>query len=121
MLFAGVVFASLESTLFQRLFTELFDKKPVYVYTSAKYEKILEPSVNIIIVKSCKKADIQFGIVDRNCSKPVFVLDYYVYKKNPNILGAFYWRKGRPQLRLRRKIIEKYHLHICKDFEDYVE
>jgi hypothetical protein len=112
---------SMELQLFEKLFSKLFNKKTVFVYTKPKYSKIFEDSKVIKLTKSCKKADLQFGVYDKNCTKPAFVLDYYIYKKHPDILGAFYWRKGRPQLRLRKKVIKKYNLHISKDFEDFLE
>ncbi len=118
---AVLLFAGAEKQLFEKLFTQLFQKKTILIYTNNKYKKIIDGSIHLIVIDKCKYADIQFGVYDKNCSKPVFVLDYYKYKKNPDVLGAFYWRKGRPQLRLRKKIIKKYHLHIAKDFEDYVE
>jgi hypothetical protein len=108
-----------EEKLFEKLFVTLFNKKPVYVLTSKPY--LIEGSKVLIPVHSCKKADIILGYFDTHCKKPLFVLDYYVYKKDKNALGAFYWRKGRPQLRLREKIIKRYHLHISKDFEEYLE
>jgi hypothetical protein len=118
--FSSLFAKDIELKLFEQLFSSLFNKKTIYVYTSPKFDKIFKESKVLIPVKECKKADIVFGVL-KKCNKPIFVLNYYVYKSNPDVLGAFYWRKGRPQLRLRKKIILKYNLHIDKTFEDFLE
>jgi hypothetical protein len=110
-----------ERYLFEKLFQTLFNKKIIKVYTDKKDAQIIKNSSVLKIVKSCKNADLVLNVTDMNCSKPLFVLDYYVYKNHPEAIGAFYWRKGRPQLRLRKKLIKKYHLHVTKDFEDFLE
>jgi len=104
-----------EVELFNKLFTILFQKKEIKIYTK-KYT-FLTPQLKI--VSSCKLADLTLG--ELNCSKPKFLLDYYNFKNDKNAIGAFYWRKGRPQLRLRKKELEKYKLFISKNFEDYLE
>jgi hypothetical protein len=115
-----VLFASAKIELFEKLFTSLFNKPVVYVLTNNEDLKYSTSRV-IKIVNQCDTADLIVGNIDKNCSKPRFLLDYYQFKKDPNAIGAFYWRKGRPQLRLRKKIIKKYHLHVSKDFEDFLE
>ena len=104
-----------EIELFDTLFQVMLNKKKIKVYTK-KYTHL---GKNFIIVNSCKEADIVLG--ELNCSKPRFVLDYYTLKSDKNAIGGFYWRKGRPQLRLRRANLEKYNLFISKEFEDYLE
>jgi len=115
-----LLFASAKLELFEKLFTTLFHKPVIYVLTNN--DDIKYSSSNVLkVVKSCDKADIIIGNIDTNCTKPRFLLDYYQFKKDPEAIGAFYWRKGRPQLRLRKNVIEKYHLYISKDFEDFLE
>jgi hypothetical protein len=109
-----------EIKLFEKLFTGLFNKKTVYIYTkNKKYINI--KSGYLINVDKCQKADLVLGISQTCKNKPVFLLDYYSYKENKNALGAFYWRKGRPQLRLRKKIIKKYHLQLLSEFREFAE
>jgi len=60
--------------------------------------------------------------VSKKCKdKPHFLLDYYNYKNDKNAIGALYWRKGRPQLRLREDNIKKYNLIIAPSFSEYLE
>jgi len=117
---SALLFASAKIELFEKLFTTLFQKPIVYVLTNNDDIKYSTSKV-LKIVNNCEDADIVVGNIDKNCTKPRFLLDYYHFKKNPKAIGAFYWRKGRPQLRLRKKMIEEYRLHISKDFEDFLE
>jgi len=115
-----MLFASAKIELFEKLFTTLFHKPVVYVLTNNDDIKYSTSKV-LKIVNDCNEADIVIGDIDQNCKKPRFLLDYYQFKKDKNAIGAFYWRKGRPQLRLRKDMIDKYHLYISKDFEDFLE
>jgi len=109
-----------EVKLFTKLFTSLFNKKIVYVYTeNPKYKKL--HSIFLKNVDDCNKADIVLGISKACKNKPHFLLDYYEYKRHKNAIGAFYWRKGRPQLRLRKNMILKYKLTITPEFEEFLE
>jgi len=120
MFFSLLIAQNVEIKLFSKLFTTLFNKKIVYIYSEIqKYKKINDNSLKN--VNDCKKADIVLG-KSKNCTKKLhFLLDYYDYKKDQDAVGAFYWRKGRPQLRLRKKIIENYRLHITPEFKEFLE
>ena len=118
--FSFVFAQNIEVKLFSKLFTTLFNKKTVYIYSeNKKYSDI--NSIFLKNVEDCNKADVVLGVSKYCKNKPHFLLDYYNYKDDPNALGAFYWRKGRPQLRLRKKIIDKLHLHISPDFKEFLE
>jgi len=104
-----------EMELFENLFGAMFKKQTIKVYTK-KYKNL---GGRLQVVHSCKKADIVLG--DLECkNKPRFVLDYDEFKSYVDAIGGFYWRKGRPQLRLRKDKLEKYHLYISKEFEEYL-
>jgi len=104
-----------EIELFNRLFTIFMQKHNIKVYTQ-KYKTL---GKDLKIVHSCKEADIVLG--ESMCNKPRFLLDYYSFKNDKEAIGAFYWRKGRPQLRLRKEKLKKYNLYVSKNFEDYLE
>ena len=104
-----------EISLFENLFGVMFKKTTIKVYTT-KYKQL---SGNLKIVNSCEKADIVLG--DVKCpNKPQSVLDYDSFKQDKNAIGGFYWRKGRPQLRLRKNNLLKYKLFVSKEFKEYL-
>ena len=106
---------SSEVELFGNLFKVMFKKDNIKVYTK-NYQRL---GIGLKIVNSCKEADIVLGNV-KCANKPRFVLDYYSFKHNKEAIGGFYWRKGRPQLRLRKDNLIKYKLFISKEFEGYL-
>jgi len=112
--------SQIEAKLYDKLFTTLFVKKIVKVYTENPEIKKLKFK-NIIFVDDCNKADVVIGKINKNCSKPIFVLSFKDYRNMKNAVGAFYWRKGRPQLRLRFPVIKKYHLFLSNDFKDFID
>jgi hypothetical protein len=112
--------SEIEAKLYDKLFTTLFSKNIVKIYTENPEIKKLKYK-NIVFVDDCKKADIVIGKIKQKCNKPVFVLSFKDYKHQKNAIGAFYWRKGRPQLRLRWIVIKKYHLYLSNDFKDFVD
>ena len=103
----------LEIKLIEKVLTTIFNKEKVYIYYP------LHLNSNKLITTSCKKADVVLG--DFHCNKPKFVFSYETFLKDKNAIGAFYWRKGRPQLRIKLKTIKKYHLHLTKDLMDFAE
>jgi hypothetical protein len=52
--------------------------------------------------------------------KPIFATNYRVYKKNQNAFGAFYWRKGRPQLKLNKERMQTLNLSLPNDLQKYI-
>ena len=103
------------------LFTlpKIIEKRRIKVFTFPKYY-IYFQNKKFIIVLDCKDSDIVFGnfLCD---DKPVFALDYKFYKKYPQVFGVFYYRKGRPQLKLKKEAIEKFFKKIPMELKDYVE
>ena len=105
-----------EIELFENLFPQLFQKKEIKIYT---YKYVKFNSSVLKKVNNCQSADIVLGEI--KCDKPKFLLNYYNFKKDKKAIGAFYWRKGRPQLRLRKENILYYNLHLSKAFSEYLE
>jgi len=121
-IFNAVVFAlnDTEIKLFEKLFTTLFQKDVVIVYSEQSRYKNLN-TLHLKSVKNCYRADIVLGVSKYCKYKPHFLLNYYNYMDNSDAIGAFYWRKGRPQLRLRKKQILRWHLHISPEFKEFLE
>lgn len=115
---------SYEKALYEKIFPLIFHKKIVKIYTYKPYKKIFKNSKKIIIVNNCQKSDLYFGNLkdDFFCkNKPLFVTTYKDFENNDNVIGAFYWRKGRPQLRFREKAFKKFYLLFPKAFRKYAQ
>lgn len=117
---------SYELKLFEKILPSLFEKSELLVYADNKTERLLRGSHYLHLSKSCKNVDIlvgrYFDNLDKECQeKPFFTTYYREFKNNAQAVGAFYWRKGRPQLKFHRFGIEKYHLNLNKSLEKYLE
>jgi hypothetical protein len=71
-------------------------------------------SVVVIVGKGFKR-DIDI------CNKPIFATSYRSFKNLENSFGAFYWRKGRPQIKFKVNIINKYDLRLPNSLERYAK
>lgn len=117
------------------------------VETSVKYEvKIIErmvlditgranprvcvvdyPAVNIqrfansLIITSCSQADVVISSTDRLAvlEKPVIVVGTYP-AKDEDIIGAIFWKKGRPQIILIEKNIKKFDITLPEDYKKFL-
>jgi len=108
----------MESTLkmYHQIFSGLLPKAQLNVYVNDKeYRDVFVYSKRISLVKDPKKADIilvtnestLYSILmskrlhNIGYEKPVlFATNYRFLDKSEDIVGAFYWRKGRSQLLL---------------------
>ena len=94
-------------------------KEKVKVFTLAKYYVYFR-NKKFMVVMDCKESDIVFGnfICD---DKPTFALSYDFYKKHKNVIGVFYYRKGRPQLKFKKEGLIKFFKTISKSLRNYVQ
>ena len=74
-------------------------------------------NANFIIVKNVKniknKTDIN--------NKHVFVLDYYLLDKIPQSFGAFFWKKGRPNIVFIKPRLKQQSLELSSELKPYIE
>ncbi len=114
---------SYELKLYEAVFPMLFKKNSIKVYTNEKYKSIFKNSKIIQYTHRCSEGDFIFGDINASkCSKlPIFATSYRGFKNNDKAFGAFYWRKGRPQFELNKKICKKYHIDIPKSLQRYVQ
>ncbi len=106
---------------------EVVKKDVVKIYTDKRdfYKKKLS-STDIKFVSSIDKADIVF-VSNRyellKCSHKPYILttSYQLYKLNPDVLGVFFWQKGRPNIIIRKKVSKEKRLSFSSDFQKFLE
>jgi len=85
---------------------------------------------NIKMVKHCMDADIIFtnkiNALQKSCTlfkdKLIFVLSYRNYVQyEDQVIGAFFWQKGRPNIIFNRKKLIELGINLPKQFEKYIE
>lgn len=85
---------------------------------------------NIKMVRYCLDADIIFtnniDALRKTCTlfkhTLVFVLSYRDYVRyEDQVVGAFFWQKGRPNIIFNRKKLTELGISLPKQFEKYIE
>ncbi len=106
------------------------------MYTDdSEYKKVFATSRTIVLSGKPEKSDIIL-ITDQSTllqiiqerqrapkkdKRPIlFVTDYRLLKNSFDIVGAFYWRKGRSQLLFIKNRLDAYHVTLPKEYEDFM-
>lgn len=59
---------------------------------------------------------------DENCrNKPIFVLNYELLKNIPESFGAFFWKKGRPNIVIVEPRTELQNIRVSSELDAYKE
>ena len=127
-----------ESTLkmYHQIFSALVSKPMIHVYTDDKeYRKVFSTSKRMVLSADPEKSDIilitnqstllkimreRRSTVERDEKPILFVTDYRILKKSSDIVGAFYWRKGRSQLLFIKNRLDDYNITLPKEYEDFM-
>lgn len=107
----------------------------IHVYTDDKeYKKVFITSKRMILSDDPGSSDIilithqstyfkmmreQKSALDRDVSPILFVTDYRILKNFSDIVGAFYWKKGRSQLLFIKKRLDDYNITLPKEYEKF--
>ncbi len=115
-----------ELQLYEKVLPTIFRSSSIKVFTNDNVKNILKDSKKFIIVPKCQQADLLM-ISNKsdllvNCkNKPIFAMSYRCFNLSNNSFGAFYWRKGRPQIKFRLKIIKKFNLYLPQSLKRYAK
>lgn len=86
-------------------------KKSNHIITTDDCDK-----ANIVVVENAKTVE------NKDCkNKLVFVLNYSLLKDVPESFGAFFWKKGRPNIVIIKPRALSQGITIAKELEAYVE
>ena len=137
-LFYGHVYAlDRDSTLkiYHKLFFSLTPKAVISVYVNDdEYRQVFLTSKRLKLVKDLKDADIVLitneRILDKVFAqkqasemgkKPIlFVTDYHLLDRSEEIVGAFYWRKGRSQLLFVKNRLDRYNITLPDEYKKFI-
>lgn len=78
------------------------------------------------LVAECAQANVVYGsyfeTLPKECrSLPRFTTEYELFQNDERVIGAFYWRKGRPQLRFSKERCERFDLFLPSELVRYVQ
>jgi len=122
--------------MYHQIFSAMVSKPIMNVYTEDKeYKKVFAYSKRMVLSKVPEKSDVIL-ITDESMllkimrekpwsreggEKPVlFVTDYRLLKVSFDVVGAFYWRKGRSQLLFIKNRLNAYNITLPEEYEDFM-
>ncbi len=113
-----------ELKLYEKILPLVFADK-LLIFTDSN-TNIIKHSNTLKITRNCERADLLIGkdftkLYEKCKMKPVFSTSYRSFKNTPNCIGAFYWRKGRPQIKFNLDVIEKFGLLLPKGLREFAK
>ncbi|TET87759.1 MAG: hypothetical protein E3J96_04780 [Sulfurovum sp.] len=85
-------------------------------------EKPEESDIVLITDGSTLHSVLRRNRVENNTNKKpiLFVTDYRFLERSTDIVGAFYWRKGRSQLLFIKNRLDKYGIVLPSEYKDFL-
>lgn len=115
----------LASSIFNTLVTSIAHKKNASVYLYTSINSVSKHPHQLQIVKDCSLADVvllsSIKNIPKECSSKILFGTKYSHLKNKNVIGAFFWQKGRPNILFYKKRLQKHHISLDKSFDKYIE
>jgi len=113
------------------IFKSLSPNKTIHsIYSrDSEYLNVFKYSSKIYIVNNIKNADIilitnnsniNYILKSKNKKSILFTTNYHILKNIEQIVGAFYWRKGRSQLLFIKKRLENCNIRLPSKYQDYM-
>ncbi len=118
----------MRAQILEKIILNIYINETVTIWSDNK-ELLAEfkKSAHIVTTDSCAKATIiilenKEKIHDDACkNKPIFVLEYNLLKEVPESFGAFFWKKGRPNIVIIEPRIASQNISVSKELKVYVE
>jgi hypothetical protein len=126
-LIISTVFAGeYELKLYEKVLPLVLKNRHIKVYLDKHSKNILDGSNTFIVLSDCTKADIligkDFSNIESSCkNKPIFATSYRAFKRLNTAFGAFYWRKGRPQIKFNSKRLKELNLVLPTSLKRYAQ
>jgi len=115
----------LASSIFNTIVSSITHKKNANVYLSGDIESVSKYPGKLRIVYDCALADIvlvsTFKELPNECKSKMFFGTKYSHLKDKNVIGAFFWQKGRPNILFYKERLEKQDIKLDKSFDKYIE
>ena len=115
-----------ELKLYEKILPLVFEKAGLIFYGDMNTRSILKKSIVFSYESDCEFADVIIGAnlknLPTNCQNiPLFSTSYRSFKNTKKAFGAFYWRKGRPQIKFRSDVMHEQKLHLPEALRKFAQ
>ena len=113
------------SSIFNMVIKNIAHKNTPKVYLHVEIESIKKYPKDLKITTNCSDADVVVLSTLKNipstCKDKILFGTRYSHLKNNNVVGAFFWQKGRPNILFYKKRLDKYNIRLGSGFDKYIE
>jgi len=126
LIFITVFAGEYELKLYEKVIPLILKEKHLHIYADRYSLETVQNSKLFYVVNSCNEADLLIGKdfknLDKSCyNKPIFATSYRAFKRLNTAFGAFYWRKGRPQIKFNSKRLKELNLVLPTSLKRYAQ
>lgn len=112
------------SKIYDKLFYAVFKKENIKVYVNDdEYKKMILSSQYLKLTKEIENSEIVIITKEEEIKeikdKIAFSIEKTFLEKNENIIGAFYWNKGSPEIIFLKTRLEKHKIQLLESFKKY--
>ena len=115
----------LESAIFNKLITAVTTKEHPKVYIFTQNDALEKYPGSLVLVENCKDADVVILSTLKNlpeaCKGKILFGTRYMHLRNPQVIGAFFWQKGRPNILFYQYRLDQHHIKLNENFQKYIE
>ncbi len=113
------------SKIFNLVVKEITKKENANVYIHTDIDSLRKYPGTINIVTDCEKAEIVLLSTTKElpikCNKKILFGSRYSHLKNQNVVGSFFWQKGRPNILFYKKRLKKYNINLSPSLDKYID
>ena len=113
-----------ETQIYENIISNLSNNKKIKVWTNnSKISYIFGKYSKKLIVVDKKDANIYILSYKEDIpnNKIVLTTNYKLLKKLKNSVGAFYWKKGRPNIIFIDDRLKRKHILLSSKYNDFIE
>ena len=114
--------ASSESKIVRLIFNSLYPNNSTLLsFTNEAKKEVILKEARLRVTRLCSSSSILYSssYPDECHNKPLFTDNYKTFKKNPNAIGALYWKKGRPNIIFLKSRLQKFGLSLPSKLKKY--
>ena len=113
------------SNIFNLIAMKLTDKSTPTIYLHKGNSSLEKYPGNLNITTECAKADLvilsTIKDIPKECLEKVLFGTRYSHLKNKNVVGSFFWQKGRPNILFYKQRLKEHKIKLDSSFDRYIE
>ena len=115
----------LAASIFNEIVSSITHKKNAVVFLHDKIQSVSKYPGKLHVIKDCSRADVVLlstvKDIPKECDSKILFGTRYSHLKNKNVIGAFFWQKGRPNILFYKDRLKKHNIKLDKSFDKYIE